>query len=99
MTAHQSCIFSSGSEDLVAIEAVAVYCWSRKGYRSGQSVVRLAKISHHKRRNRIFPAEISVAVFSLIEQQKLSLDARVFGPNAILGTAYGKRHTILEWVK
>lgn len=32
----------------------------------------------------------SVSVFSLIEQQKLSLDARVFGPDAILGTTYGK---------
>ncbi len=32
----------------------------------------------------------SVAVFSLLEQQKLSLDAPVFGPDAILGSAYGK---------
>jgi CubicO group peptidase (beta-lactamase class C family) len=32
----------------------------------------------------------SVAIFSLIEQQKLRLDARVFGPGAILGTTYGK---------
>jgi CubicO group peptidase (beta-lactamase class C family) len=32
----------------------------------------------------------AVTVFSLIEQQKLSLDARVFGPDAILGTTYGK---------
>ena len=32
----------------------------------------------------------SVAIFSLIERQKLSLDTRVFGPDAILGTTYGK---------
>jgi CubicO group peptidase (beta-lactamase class C family) len=32
----------------------------------------------------------SVAIFSLIEQQKLSLDAKVFGPDAVLGTTYGR---------
>jgi CubicO group peptidase (beta-lactamase class C family) len=32
----------------------------------------------------------SAAVFSLIEQQKLSLEARVFGQDAVLGNAYGK---------
>jgi CubicO group peptidase (beta-lactamase class C family) len=32
----------------------------------------------------------SVAIFSLIEQQRLSLDAKVFGPDAVLGTTYGR---------
>ncbi len=32
----------------------------------------------------------SAAIFSLSEQQKLSLDTRVFGPDAILGSVYGK---------
>lgn len=32
----------------------------------------------------------ATTIFSLIEQGKLTLDARVFGPEAILGTAYGK---------
>jgi CubicO group peptidase (beta-lactamase class C family) len=32
----------------------------------------------------------ATAIFSLIEQQKLSLDARVFGPGAVLGMTYGK---------
>lgn len=32
----------------------------------------------------------SAAIFSLIESQKLSLNARVFGPDALLGTTYGK---------
>ncbi len=31
----------------------------------------------------------SAAIFQLIERQKLSLDDRVFGPHAVLGTAYG----------
>jgi CubicO group peptidase (beta-lactamase class C family) len=32
----------------------------------------------------------SAAIFTLIEQGKLALDTRVFGPDALLGTAYGK---------
>jgi CubicO group peptidase (beta-lactamase class C family) len=32
----------------------------------------------------------ATALFSLIERQKLTLDARIFGPAAILGTTYGK---------
>lgn len=32
----------------------------------------------------------SAAIFQLIEQQKLSLDAKVFGPDAVLGTLYGR---------
>jgi CubicO group peptidase (beta-lactamase class C family) len=32
----------------------------------------------------------STTIFSLIEQQKLSLDAKVFGPGALLGTTYGR---------
>ena len=32
----------------------------------------------------------SVAIFSLIEQGKLNLGDKVFGPSGVLGTKYGK---------
>jgi CubicO group peptidase (beta-lactamase class C family) len=32
----------------------------------------------------------SAAIFTLIEEGKVALDAKVFGPDALLGTAYGK---------